>query len=312
MNRTRIAFSIAAGLGLLLFVALCWGAAPASASPAVQVEFTPRPGLTPTPVPAQKSPAMHPPRLQGSVLDWGKGNMPAGVKVILRGDGWQIPVETDGSGEYHFQDIGNEVAFLNAVIPDGRQELRPLTIDLPVRVQVDRQLIVNMALYPEGAAPESLVGIEFAASSTETQPGAAVSYVAQVTNRWDQQINQAIVADYLPEGLIYVSATASQGEIVYDRGLVWASLGSLDAGASAMVTIVAKVDPQASPGTTLRNQAAVYHSENVAVQAEAEIRVTEETNHVMPVTGTEYMLPLAGLLLTGLLLVARKLRLARG
>ena len=58
--------------------------------------------------------------------------MPAGVKVILRNGEWEIPIETDGAGEYWFSDIGDEVAFLRALVPDDRGELRPLTSELPV------------------------------------------------------------------------------------------------------------------------------------------------------------------------------------
>ena len=255
--------------------------------------------------------------------------MPAGVKVILRNGEWEIPIETDGAGEYWFSDIGDEVAFLRALVPDDRGELRPLTSELPVRVRVDSELIVNIAFHPEGASPDPILGIEMTASSAVVQPGATVSYVIDVTNHWDRGINQVIAADYLPEGLTYLSATASQGEVVYDRGLVWATLGSLGPDESATVTIEAKVDPGAAPGREISNEASAYHSENVAVQAETSVQVagdeapkapeiegeaseapeTEgETNHLLPETGIAAVLPLAGALLAGLLFGVRKLR----
>ena len=122
--------------------------------------------------------------------------------------------------------------------------------------------------------------------------------------------NQVIVADYLPEGLTFVQASASQGEVVYDRGLVWAELGSMAAGESATVTVMAKVGADIEPGTTILNKVAAYHSENAAVQNEAAITVVQRrrTTDVLPVTGVSPALPMAGVLLTGLLFGVRRLR----
>lgn len=311
MKRVPIAWMLATALALLLLTAL-WGMAiPVSAGPNVQLTLTPRPKLTPVPGNSSVESVSHPPHLLGSVLDWGKGNMPAGVKVTLRGDDWEIPVETDSSGEYLFQDVGNEVALLNAVIPDGRGDLLPLAVDLPVRVQVGKQLVVNLAFVPQGSAPNTLVGLSVAASPATAEPNTNVTYAITVANRWDNGINQVIVADKLPEGLGYVMASASQGEVTYDRGLVWASVGSLAPGSSATVTIVAKVDPQALPEAKIVNRIAAYHSENAAVQAETTITVTQEGQHFLPVTGNSYLIPVAGLLMAAVLFGARSMRRAQ-
>lgn len=312
MKSTRVVLSIVAGSGLLLFMALCWNTAPVSASPEAQLTVTPRPKLTPSSRSPETEPASRPARLHGAVLDWGKGNVPAGVKVVLRGDGWEIPVETNDSGEYRFQDIGNEVAFLNAIVSGEEGELRPLTTDLPIKVEVDKELIVNLAFLPKDAVADSLVGLEMDVSSAEVERGGTVSYRITMTNRWDKGINQAVVADYLPDGLIYATASASQGEVVFDQGLVWANLGSLGAGSSATVTVVAKVDPEAEPKAVVLNRAAAYHSENVAVQAEASFTVANGEDSVLPVTGFSSLLPVAGILLVGALWGARRLRRARG
>jgi uncharacterized repeat protein (TIGR01451 family) len=234
--------------------------------------------------------------------------MPSGVKVVLRGDGWEIPVETNKAGEYRYQQIGNEVAFLNAIVPSDREDLRPLTTDLPVRTQVDRELIVNMAFYAEGATPDSLIDVEMVASAVEAEQNGMVSFTITVHNRWEEGMNQVIVADYMPDGLTYVQSTASQGDVTWENGLVWASLGHLASDASATVTIMAKIASDAQAGTTILNRAAVYHSENVAVQAEASLGVVKKPNGVLPVTGTSSLIPLvAGILLIGLLLGSRKL-----
>jgi uncharacterized repeat protein (TIGR01451 family) len=299
MNRKSFAFL--AAIGIVCFV-LCvsWlNAETVVAGPAGQV----RPTLTPTPLPPK-----HPPRLHGGILDWGEGYMPAGVQVVLEGDGWEIPVETDDNGHYLYQDIGNEVAFLNAIVPDNRGELRPYTQDLPVNVKVGAELIVNMAFYPDGKELDPIVTIDMISSAQEAKQDDNVSFIITVNNKWDDWVNQVIVADYLPEGLSYVNATVSQGTVSWDRGLVWAELGPVAADTSATVTIMTKVDTEAALGNTITNQAAVYYRENVASQAKSEIKIVETTNHVLPVTGIASVLPVAGVLLAGVLLGIRRLR----
>ena len=312
MKRLRVVFSIAAVVSLLAFAGLCWNAAPVAAGPSAQVTLTPRPQLTPPPDASDAGDAAsapRPPRLHGAILDWGRGNMPAGVKVTLRGDGWEIQVETDESGEYRFQDIGNEVAFLSADVPDDREDLSPLTTDLPVRIQVDHELIVNLAFYAQDVTPEPLIDIKMSSAADEAAPDGNVSFTISVSNQWDQGISQLIVADYLPEGLTYVNATTSQGKVVQDRGLVWVSLGTLPPESSATVTILAKVDPDVKHGATITNRAVAYHSENVAVQAESQLQVVNKLNGVLPVTGVSPLLPpVVGIVLIVLAFGVQQLR----
>jgi uncharacterized repeat protein (TIGR01451 family) len=310
MNRRWMVFLLAV-VALLAFAALSWNAVPVAAGPALQVTITPRPKLTPEPGEPPKpevQSALPPPRLHGTILDWGKGNMPAGVKVVLSGDGWQIPVETDASGEYVFQDIGNEVGFLHAFVPDDRGDLAVLASDLPVRIDVNKELIVNLALYPRDTIPDPLIGLEVVPSFSEAERDENVSYAVTVANHWEGGINQVIVADFLPEGLTYLTASASQGSVVFDRGLVWADLGPMAAGASATVTIIAKVNGGVDAGTILVNRVSAYHSDNAAVQGEASVTVVEHTNGVLPVTGWASALPFAGLFLAGLVFFALRLR----
>jgi uncharacterized repeat protein (TIGR01451 family) len=308
--KTRMLLWFALGGILLALVLFCGGTMPVSAAPALQATPTPvRPPRPATPQAAQ-SDGERAPRLHGTVFDWGKGNMPAGVKVVLSGDGWQAPVQTDASGYYAYWDIGNEVAFLNVSVPADREDLFSLTSDLPVRVDVTKELIVNVAFYPKGITPDPLIHLKVVASSPEAARDENVSYTITAINNWDQGINQVIVADCLPEGLTFMQASASQGEVAYDRGLVWAELGPMAAGESATVTVMAKVDGDVEPGTNIVNKVAAYHSENAAVQNEATIAVVQHNNGMLPVTGISPALAAAGVLLAGLLFGARRLRRA--
>ncbi|MBN1937856.1 MAG: DUF11 domain-containing protein [Anaerolineae bacterium] len=307
---------VALGVVMGIFIISWANAATVSAEPPAQIS-TPRPTLTPIIEPAG-SPGQ-PARLHGSIFDWGKGFMPAGVHVALRGDGWEIWSETDESGQYHFFSIGNEVALLNVIVPENRPELRTLTQDVPVRVNVNGELIVNMALYPEGPVPAPIVKVTMTASTAQARPGDEVSFAITVENAWDSGVNQVIVADMLPAGLTYVEATTEQGEVTWDRGLLWVTLNPLAAGGSALVTVKARVAEDASEGTHIVNRVSVHYSENVTVQAQAAldvaapvIQVAVDQNgkpvELLPVTGVATVLPIAGLALVGVLFGVRRLR----
>jgi uncharacterized repeat protein (TIGR01451 family) len=234
--------------------------------------------------------------------------MPAGVQVVLSGDGWQIPSVTNESGEFMFENLGNEIALLSAYVPDDRRDLTPLVTDLPVRLQVDQELVVNLAFHPHGVTPETLLGLNVVTSAEEATPDENVSYTVQVTNYWDHGINQVIVANLVPSGMAYLSASTSQGTVVSDRGLIWAELGPMAPGASATVTIMCKINADVEPGTAISNAISAYHSDNAAVQTQTSIKVVEYTNGVLPVTGLAPFLPFAGLFLGGMLFLARKMR----
>ncbi len=313
-------------LGVIFILGLgVWQTAPALAQTGSDALSTPRPTFvltetppTPTPTPTT-TPSVGPamgasvpiPRLRGGVMNWGQGYMPAGVQVVLQASSEQIPVYTNASGEYGFQDIGNRIVFLNAVVPSDRPDLVALTTDLPVRMRSDQELVINLAFYAKGLAPDPLAILKMNASSPQARPDDTLSFTLVVSNTWDHDIHQVIVADYLPTGLQFVSATASQGQVIFDQGLVWADLGPMPPKSAAIVTIAAQVNADAKLGETITHRAALYYQENAAVQTQVQIKVVEKTNGVLPVTGLAPILPTAGVLLAGLIFGLRKLRRSR-
>jgi len=295
--RARTAVCLVA-LGGLLSFALFW-------SSALPVALA-MPGLADTArVDLADAPA---PRLHGTVFDWGRGPMPAGVELVLTGDGWQAPAVTDVFGQYAFRNFGDEIAFLNAFIPPEREDLFLLTSDLPVWIRSDSELVVNIALYPKGVTPDPALHVKISASAAEVSQDENVSYTITVLNSSNQDVSQVVIADLMPEGLSLVEALTSQGTAIQDRGLVWAKIGDLAAGETAMVTIVARVGASVKPGTTILNKTSVYSRESVAVQNEAPIAVLSQATGVLPVTGASAALPVIGVLLAGLLVGARRLR----
>ncbi len=102
------------------------------------------------------------------------------------------------------------------------------------------------------ASAVTAVGLPLAdVGVTQTAPanavvGSNVTFIVTVTNNGPETALAVAVTDPLPAGLNYVSATPSVGSAVNLAGTVSASLGNLNAGASATVTIVAQA---ASTGT---------------------------------------------------------------
>jgi uncharacterized repeat protein (TIGR01451 family) len=69
--------------------------------------------------------------------------------------------------------------------------------------------------------------------------GSNVTFTVTVTNHGPETALNVTVTDPLPAGMGFVSATSSAGSVINSSGTVIASLGHLNAGASATVTIVA-------------------------------------------------------------------------
>jgi uncharacterized repeat protein (TIGR01451 family) len=68
--------------------------------------------------------------------------------------------------------------------------------------------------------------------------GHDLTYLVTVTNQGPNSVSDARVFDRLPAGVNFVSATPSQGTCLLSNGLVICSLGTLNAGAVASVSIV--------------------------------------------------------------------------
>ncbi len=78
-----------------------------------------------------------------------------------------------------------------------------------------------------------------AVSAPSVKIGESVTYTMVVTNNGPSLATGVKLSDPLPEGLTYVSSTASQGSASFAAGTISATLGSLARGGSATVTVVA-------------------------------------------------------------------------
>jgi uncharacterized repeat protein (TIGR01451 family) len=82
------------------------------------------------------------------------------------------------------------------------------------------------------------------ASSNTPNFGANVTFTITVANAGPNQATGVVVTDLLPTGLVFVSSTPSQGSYVAGTG-VW-TVGSINSGANATLSIVARVNTTAA------------------------------------------------------------------
>jgi uncharacterized repeat protein (TIGR01451 family) len=107
----------------------------------------------------------------------------------------------------------------------------------------------------------------FAAGPDPATVGGRVHYELRVRNAADRPASGVVVTNWLPSGVNFLSATASQGNVAPSGGGVIAALGSLASGASATVRIVAQptgVGPHTNAATVAAAEADLQPADNPA------------------------------------------------
>jgi uncharacterized repeat protein (TIGR01451 family) len=217
-----------------------------------------------------------------------------------------------------------------------------MTTDLALRPKWSGQLVVNLGLYAGPTAPTLPVEMSMSIEPEVAGPGSVVVYTIRATNRLAHGISQVLVTDYLPTGLVPVEATVSHSTVEIWNNLVIADIGEMAVGDTAVVIIEARIEDNVMPGTVIQNRASFIYAESVATQAITPITIggarptarpatetptavatptvmempaiietptvttTPEPPGDLPVTG--FGLPIAGLPLALLILIARRLR----
>jgi uncharacterized repeat protein (TIGR01451 family) len=128
----------------------------------------------------------------------------------------------------------------------------PAGVSGAYNVTVTAANINSDAINPSGSVPEQdyalviyntaqppTVAISQSASPSSLALGARVTFTIGVTNLAPGAIANVAVADALPAGFAFLSASSTQGTTVNNSGAVTTSFGSLAASASATVTIQA-------------------------------------------------------------------------
>ena len=169
--------------------------------------------------------------------------------------------------------------------------------------------ITNLAVKTGQNEPDPVVGNDSAAARTTATPaadlevdkevdrhdalvGETVTFTVRATNRGPSPATGITIADALPAGLSFVSATASQG--AYDTATgIW-TIGALDSPAQATLTLVARVD---QPGALVNNASVVSQDQidpnplndsdaaSVNAAPAADLRVVKAVSNAAPGVG---------------------------
>lgn len=99
--------------------------------------------------------------------------------------------------------------------------------------------------------PADGINIEKTASPTAGPSGTDVTFTIAVENIGDSTLTLAMLEDVLPEGMSFVSADSGGTELP-EGTITWLDLGPLDPHDSTRVSLVARIDPDAS-GTLTDN-----------------------------------------------------------
>jgi uncharacterized repeat protein (TIGR01451 family) len=140
---------------------------------------------------------------------------------------------------------------VNAHIPTGTMLTNTVVASSPTAALTTTATATNTVAQPAGGVAD--VAISKVGPATVTA-GERITYTLAVTNRGPAPAQDVQIVDALPDGVSFVSATASQGVCA---GAVNCQLGDLALNATATVTIVGLVDSTVVSGTTLTNLAQV-------------------------------------------------------
>ena len=169
--------------------------------------------------------------LSASTVSCSLGDLPAGETVTI------VITVTVGADVPLFSRITN-TATVDSTTPDPTTSNRTAVEHTDVVTEAD--LVLTKTATPAAV-----------------HAGDEVTYTLEAGNDGPSDARAAAVIDPLPPDVTFVSATPSSGSCTHEAGTVICQLGTLAAGATATITIVARVGPSTPDGTSISNTAAV-------------------------------------------------------
>ncbi|MEE8584079.1 MAG: DUF11 domain-containing protein, partial [Acidobacteriota bacterium] len=154
-------------------------------------------------------------------------------------------------------DLGNDLQLLNSTAANATLRTSKVAQDTTVRIGfegvfgssgcgcIDEMEVTILAEAP----PEADLTLTKSAPA-DSKIGQTLTYTLFVKNEGPQRASNVTLIDPLPDGLTYLSSSASQGTCQFDGNLLSCSLNSLNRGAQATVTLETRVD---AAGTLVNN-----------------------------------------------------------
>ena len=106
-------------------------------------------------------------------------------------------------------------------------------------------------------------------SSASAVVGDVVSFTLSVSNPNDEPMDNLVLTDVMPAGMVYMNHVAQQGSVVVSgQSLTW-TLPSLAGKASAQMTLVVRLNQQGSLTNTLSSPGAISVSRSILVLSQA-------------------------------------------
>ncbi len=131
---------------------------------------------------------------------------------------------------------------------------------------------------------EQSVGNSATTEKLTVKAGNVITYTLTVTNSGEGDAHDITVTDKLPEGLVYVDGSVSEGGVVANGTATW-TLGTLAAGDSVQLTVKVKV-PAVKKDTTWTNVAIfVYEDETTESNG---VTVEQKLPTATPQTGDDF------------------------
>ena len=94
------------------------------------------------------------------------------------------------------------------------------------------------------------LAVVLTASPSPSLVGQNLTYTIQVTNKGPSPATNVVLTQNLPSHVAFVSATSSVGTAAESAGVVTGNIGTLAAGATAMVSVIVTPDMNATPSVT--------------------------------------------------------------
>ena len=129
----------------------------------------------------------------------------------------------------------------------------------------------------EVLAREARIEVVKTADPVFGSPGSLVTFSINVTNSGAARLPHVFVRDQLPAGMIYVSSAPAGTS--RDQNVFWPDIGTLEAGETRILEIVARIEGPISGNVTLTNlveiSARPEHGENVTASDSADVQASE-------------------------------------